>query len=103
MKLKKKKKKKTIYHSKMLEKSPGRPYQFFLKKSKRRRFNKKQKLMSRNRFFDRVNQVVGSARSHRVFPSSIFSLTRPGFSPGQSGLGSTRQARPGFKTTGEIH
>jgi len=68
--------------SQVLTESPGRPYQFFLKKSKRRRFSKKQKLMGRNRFFDRVNRVVGSARSHRVFPSSIFSSTRPRSSPG---------------------
>jgi hypothetical protein len=48
---------------------------FILKKSKRCRFSKK-KSTGYNRVFDRV------ARSHQVFPSSVFSLTWPDSSPG---------------------
>ena len=55
---------------------------------------KKQKSTGCNQVFDRVlpGQPVGSAGSHRVFPSPIFSSTRPGSSPG-----STRQAGPVLK------
>jgi hypothetical protein len=65
--------------------SLGRPGQFFKKKSKRHRFSKeKQKKNKSQRVTTgscRVNRVAGS---HRVFPSSIFSSTRPGFDPGSA-------------------
>jgi len=56
----------------------GSPGQFFFFKSKRRRFSKKKKQKS-------TGLQPGLARSHRVFPSPIFSSTRPGSSPGSAG------------------
>ena len=70
---------------------------FFLKKSKRRRFSKRKTKKKVNGFEAgscRVNRVAGS---YQVFPSFIFSLTRPG-----SGPGSARWAGPGFKTMAQI-
>jgi hypothetical protein len=60
----------------------GSPGQFFFFKSKRRRFSKKKKTKV-NRFA--TGSWPGLARSHRVFPSPIFSSTRPGSSPGLAG------------------
>ena len=59
----------------------------FFFKSKRCRFSKKKKSTGCNRVF---GQVAGL---HRVFPSPVFSSTRPDSSPG-----STRQAGLDFKT-----
>ena len=43
-------------------------------------------------------QLAGSARSHRVFSSLVFSSTSPVPTPGRPGLETTRRAGPGFKT-----
>ena len=88
------------------------------KKSKRRRFSKKNKKKS-HRVCHRVlpgqpGRPTWSAGLHRVFPSLVFSSTRPGYTgfflpsffhqpgpvpaPGRPGPGSTRRAEPGFKT-----
>jgi len=49
---------------------------------------------------DRVlpGQPGHPAGSLRVFPSPVFSSTRPGSSLGVAGSGVARQAGPGFKT-----
>jgi hypothetical protein len=60
---------------------PGRPGQFFKKKNQNDvvlvKKNKSQRVCHR--------VLTGSAGSHRVFPSPVFSSTRPGSSPGSAG------------------
>jgi len=73
---------------------------FFKKKSKWRRFSKKQKKpksTDRNWVFDRV---AGSAGSHQVVPSPIFSSTRPGSSPRSAESRVDLPSQAGFQNCG---